>query len=132
MKTRTRRKSQRTKKTSGRRAALALLLGAALAAGADDKAYGVIIATVFRETGHALPGAELALVAAPEAPGKGKPPKARKGATSMRGEAVFRVPPGPMRYTLTVKAKGYKTLAKTLVMQADERQDVNFLLEVDK
>lgn len=120
------------KRTSGR-LVLALLALALGVGGADSKAYAVIIATVFRETGHALPGAELTLAATPvEMPAKGKLPKPQKLPTSPRGEAVFRVPPGPMRYTLTVKAKGYQQSSKTVEIQADERQDVNFLLEVSK
>jgi len=94
---------------------------------AADKPYGVIIATVFRETGHALPGAELTLTAS-----AAKKAKTQKVSTSPRGEGVLRVPPGPMRYTLTVKAKGYRMQAKTVEIQADERIDVNFLLEVEK
>ena len=131
------------KKRSGKRRLLpgliALLLVAAPAGvAAKEKAkpkaeaYGVILATVFRDTGHAHPGAEMALAPDPEKPVEGKKPKAQKLATSTRGEAVFRVPPGPMRYTLTVKAKGYKPQSKTVHIQADERADVNFLLEVDK
>lgn len=126
-------KSLKMKRTSGK-LALLLLASLALASAADKKsdAYAVIIATVFRETGHALPGAELLLTANPEETPKGKLPKPQKLASSPRGEAVFRTPPGPMRYTLTVKAKGYKPLSKSVSIQADERQDVNFLLEVDK
>lgn len=130
------------KRTSGR---LALLLLAWVAVFGADKAekgakknesYAVILATVFRETGHAMPGAELALVADPEpavadAP-KRKVPKPVRLASSMRGEAVFRIAPGPMRYNLSVEAKGYKPLSKSVFVQADERQDVNFLLEVEK
>ena len=96
------------------------------------QAYAVILATVFRETGHSFAGAEVVLVADPEPPAGGRKPKPQKLNASLRGEAVFRVPPGPMRYTLSVKAKGFKPMSKTVDIQADERQDVNFLLEVDK
>jgi len=133
------------KRTSGKLAPLLLAALALIAAGqppaagaggkkAEKKAetYAVIIATVFRETGHALGGAELTLTATPEEAAKAKRPKPQKLVSSPRGEAVFRTAPGPMRYTLTVKAKGYKPLAKSVQIQADERQDVNFLLEVDK
>lgn len=133
------------KKRSGRRGLLAALLClcASLVPGAPfapqdakpkrpQQAYAVILGTVFRESGHAFAGAEVVLVADPEPPGAGKKPKPQKLNASMRGEVVFRVPPGPMRYTLSVKAKGFKPMSKTVDIQADERQDVNFLLEVDK
>jgi Carboxypeptidase regulatory-like domain len=123
-----------TRKRSGKAALfLALILGLFAWAGEPKQtAYGVILATVFRETGHALAGAEVEVKADPEGPVTGKKPKAQKLAASGRGEVVFRVPPGPMRYTLTVKAKGYQPQSKTVNIQADERQDVNFLLEVEK
>lgn len=134
-------KTARTKKTSGKLALFVLAAAAfcgpaALAADKKPESYAVILATVFRETGHAFGGVEVTLAAAPaEAapPGKPpKPPKPQKLVTSPRGEAVFRVPAMAMRYTLTVKPKGYKPLTKGVSIQGDERQDVNFLLEVDK
>lgn len=123
-----------TRKRSGKAALfLSLVLGlCAWAAAPKQTAYAVILGTVFRETGHAFAGAEVELKADPEGPTTGKKPKPQKLAASGRGEVVFRVPPGPMRYTLTVKAKGYKPQLKTVNIQADERQDVNFLLEVEK
>lgn len=122
-----------TRKRNGRLASVVLVaaaLATALAAGEKPSAYAVIIGTVFRESGHAFAGVEVALTAIPPTPGPAKKAKAQKLVASGRGEVVFRVPPGPMRYTLTVKAKGYKPLSKTVDIQAEERQDVSFLLEL--
>lgn len=46
-----------------------------------------------------------------------------------RGEFAIRVPPAPMRYTVTVKAKGFKTDQKEVAIQGEERVDLFFRLE---
>ena len=46
-----------------------------------------------------------------------------------RGEFVFRVPPGPTHYTVTVHAKGYQSQRKTVSVQDQERVEVTFQLE---
>jgi hypothetical protein len=115
------------KKRSGS-ALAALLLAVSLPAA---KSYGLVVGTVFRETGHALPGAEVTLIANPENP-QGKKPKPQRQTSTMRGEFTFRVPAKPMRYNLTVKAAGYQTQTKSVTIQADERSDSAFLLEREK
>jgi Carboxypeptidase regulatory-like domain len=84
--------------------------------------------SVFREPGFAVPGAEVQLSATPS----GQPaPKMKKikGVSNARGEFVFRVPPGPMQYTVSVSVKGLKPQAKAVSVQGEERVDVTFTLE---
>jgi hypothetical protein len=88
----------------------------------------LIAVSVFREPGFALPGAELQL-----SPASGEKPAAKvkklKAATDARGEFVFRVPPVPMQYKLSVSAKGLKSQDKPVFINAEERVDVTFMLE---
>jgi hypothetical protein len=108
------------------------LLVTALAARAED--YGLVAGTVFRGSGHALPGAEVRIQAVRpegEVPAE-KLPKPQRAVTNFRGEFTFRVPAKPMRYTLSVKAAGFTPAAKDVAIQGDERIDVSFLLEVEK
>lgn len=58
--------------------------------------------------------------------------KVQRTKSSSRGEFTFRVPAKPVRYTVTVKAAGFKTESKPVSVQADERVDVTFLLENEK
>jgi hypothetical protein len=51
-----------------------------------------------------------------------------KATADARGEFVFRVPPGPMRYIVTASAKGMKTEEKPVTVQDGERVDVTFML----
>jgi len=117
---------RRTKKRSGRLISIFfLLISAFLGAspGLSDE-YALIYGTVFRPTGHAMAGADILLQ-----PEGGKVQKAK---SSPRGEFTFRVPAKPLRYTVTVKAAGFKTESKPVSVQADERVDVTFLLENEK
>jgi hypothetical protein len=113
---------RRTKKRSGRILGLFFLLISAFPALADE--YALIYGTVFRPTGHAMAGAEVLL--RPEGG------KVQKTKSSPRGEFTFRVPAKALRYTVTVKAAGFKTESKPVSVQADERVDVTFLLENEK
>lgn len=112
---------RRTTRRSGSILGLFLLL-TAVPALADE--YALIYGTVFRPTGHAMPGAEVVL--------QSDGGKALKTKSSARGEFTFRVPAKPLRYTVTVKAAGFKTESKSVSVQADERVDVTFLLENEK
>lgn len=132
-------RSPRTTTIAGRRAAaLAVLLAAGAAfsfAAPKTDDFGLIVGTVFRPNGFSFPGVEVRLEATPEPDASGKLPKKlkpQKTVTSPRGEYSFRVPAKPMRYTLSVKAPGYQPMTKSAVIQADERVDVTFLLEVEK
>ena len=46
-----------------------------------------------------------------------------------RGEFVFRVPPGPAHYSVTVAAKGYQSQRKSVSVEDQERVEVTFQLE---
>lgn len=83
--------------------------------------------TVFRESGLALPGAEVTLAADAENAGqkKGKP---QKQITDARGEFAFRVPSEPRRYTVTATAKHFQSREKTIAIQGYERTDVTLTL----
>lgn len=110
---------------------LALLLATLLPLGAAPKkkpaldTYAVVSGSVFQDNGYALAGAGATV--SPEASGdKAKP---IEGISDARGEFVLRVPPGPMRYTVTVEAKGYKSQRKTVNIEDQERVEVTFQLE---
>jgi hypothetical protein len=85
-----------------------------------------VAGTVFRDAGFALPGAEI--IAAPDPP-EGK--KQWKTAGDARGEYVLRLPAGPASYNVLVRAKGYRSQEKKVTFAADERLDLNFLLQSD-
>lgn len=133
-----RKKRARKATSAGRRllaaAMLLLACGSGLMAEKKPKAaeYGLVVGTVFRENGFAFGGVEVKLEADPEPGFTGKKPKGQKTVSSPRGEFSFRVAPKPMRYTLSVKAPGYQPMSKSAAIQADERVDVTFLLEVEK
>ena len=124
----------RTTIAGSRRWLLAVLACGLLPGGQKPKGdeFGLIVGTVFRENGFSFAGVEVRLEADPEPGGKVKKPKGQRTQTSGRGEFSFRVPAKPMRYTLSVKAPGYQPMTKTAQIQADERVDVTFLLEVEK
>ena len=97
-----------------RRSALAaalglVLLGSGSAARGADKPkpgsapYAVVTGTVFRETGMAFPGAEVALTAYGDSK-EARKFKEMKCVTSQRGEFVIRLPALPMSYTVRAKA----------------------------
>lgn len=88
----------------------------------------LIAVSVFREPGFALSGAEVQLVATPNDQPNPKMKK-WKAVTDARGEFVFRVPPQPMQYKLSVSAKGLKAQEKSVSIQGEERIDATFMLE---
>jgi len=90
--------------------------------------YAVVAGTVFQEDGHLLPGAEVILTPSPE---DGSPPgrKPLRGVSDARGEFAFRVPAMPMRYTVTVKARGFRAQEKRVSISGEERSDVFFQME---
>ena len=126
MKTRRRKKTRKMRRI-GRRAFAGLLTGCLPLLGKRNKereAQAVVAGTVFRETGHALRGAEIT-VAAPAGGKKGQ----WKGVSDVRGEFAVRIPVGAGRYTVTVKAEGYRTQEKPVTVAADERAEFSFLME---
>ena len=88
--------------------------------------YAVVSGTVFDGSGYALPDANVTLAAERESGEKTKP---METVSSARGEFVFRVPPGPMRYSVAVTAKGYQSQQKTVSVQDQERVEVTFQLD---
>jgi hypothetical protein len=105
-----------------------LLLIASLPLGAAAKkkpaldTYAILSGSVFDGNGYALPDAAVTLAAE----GKAKP---METVSDARGEFVFRVPPGPRQYAVTVSAKGYQSQRKTVSVQDQERVEVTFQLE---
>jgi len=90
--------------------------------------FALISGSVFRETGFSLPGAELVLDVAP---GANLPRKFKKikFSSDARGEFAVRVPPAPMRYTVSVRAAGYKPETKEVSVQGEDRVELFFRLE---
>jgi hypothetical protein len=144
--TSTKRTRKKTKKPSGVRTAAGLaraiawtflllgLLGVAGVRAAGKKvkqpSFALIAGTVFRDSGFALPGAEVSLKPTPEGAAK---PKIRsvKTISDRRGEFAMRVPAAPMRYTVRVKAQGFREQSKPVSISGDERVDVYFHLEAE-
>ena len=126
---------------------LALPSGWALGGGGRAKnkkpgsASAILGGTVFRGAGFALPGAEAIATLLPPAEGDGssgapggrkeKKPALWKTSSDARGEFILRLPAGPGRYNVVVRATGYKPQEKQVTFAGDERQDQNFLLEPD-
>ncbi len=93
-----------------------------------QKPYALVAGTVFQGSGFILRGAEVTVTPKPE----GKPAakvKKVKAFSDSRGEFAVRLPAIPMRYTVTVKATGFKTQEKHLSISAEERVDLFFRLE---
>jgi hypothetical protein len=88
--------------------------------------YAIVSGTVFEGSGYALPDANVTLSPESESGNKTKP---METVSSVRGEFVFRVPPGPMRYSVAVAAKGYQSQQKTVSVQDQERVEVTFQLD---
>lgn len=89
----------------------------------------IVSGSVFDDRGYALPDATVTLAseAQPDKPkAKAKPMEA---VSDVRGEFVFHVPAGPMRYTVTAEAKGYQSQQKSVTVQDQERVEVTFQLE---
>jgi hypothetical protein len=117
---------------------IALALALALTASASGKekgkqapSYGVVAGTVFREPGFALPGAEVTLTPDESSRPKTVKVKRMKAVTDSRGEYAFRVPAAPVRYTVSVKAKGFLPEEKQAEIQGEERVDIFFQLKAE-
>lgn len=89
----------------------------------------IVSGSVFDDRGYALPDANVTLMSGAQtgdAKGKEKP---REAVSDARGEFVFHVPAGPMRYTVTVEAKGFQSQQKSVTVEDQERIEVTFQLE---
>ena len=110
---------------------LALLFAGTASAEKKQKGgepYAVVAGTVFRESGFALPGAEVAISPDPQA---GQTPvklRDSKAVSDSRGEFAFRVPTTAMRYTVTAKIKGFQPQQKSVDIEGEQRTDVTLIL----
>jgi hypothetical protein len=85
--------------------------------------FAIISVSVFRDPGFSLPGAEIDLQ--PDTEGKTSiKVKKMKAVSDRRGELAFRVPAAAMRYTVTIRAKGYQSATRQVTIAGEERQDV--------
>jgi len=110
---------------------LAAVLFPAWAAGSKAaQSYALVAGTVFQQSGYALPGAAVTLAPDPQ-PGVRLPKGLKKTHTTSnsRGEFVFRVPAGPMHYTLKAEANGFLSQEKSVEIQGEERADVAFQMQ---
>jgi hypothetical protein len=126
------------KKRKKRRIGISLLLLLAAVtprgANAGDKKtvagpYAMVGGTVFQESGFALPNALVTLFSEPQAGGSAAKAKKTQAISDARGEFVFRVPAGAMRYTIRVAAKSFQTQEKSVTVAREERIDVTFQLQ---
>jgi len=93
-----------------------------------DEPYAVVAGTVFRESGHALPGAEVVISPDPQA---GQTPvklRDTKSVSDSRGEFAFRVPVTAMRYTVKARLKGFEPQQKPVDIEGEQRADVTLIL----
>jgi len=81
--------------------------------------------TVFSGAGFALRGAEVLITRTEPPPGKER----WKTVTDARGEFFVRLPAGPAKYNVSVRAPGSKPQEKEIAFIADERLEQNFLLD---
>ena len=93
-----------------------------------QETYAILAGTVFQEDGRVLPGAQVTVKPDPEGGARSRL-KPLTAASDSRGEFAFRVPAAPMRYTVNVKAAGFRTQEKTVSISAEERVDVFFQME---
>jgi hypothetical protein len=130
MKTRKRRKKTRR---IGSSLVLGLIISLAVGSGGEKKhkapeAYGIVGGTVFRESGYALPGAEVVITPDPQ-PGQTPVKIDRPRAISdNRGEFAFRVPVTPMHYKVKAEMKGFEAQEKAVDVEGEQRVDVTLIL----
>lgn len=119
----------------GRRLLLAFLIGwlagTAFAAGRDDpkkekqavRPYALIFGNVFDPAGRLFTGAEVEIRREGER-------KARwETRSDSRGEFAVRLPAGPARYIITLRAKGFAEEVRTVAVENEERIDLSFRLQ---
>ena len=91
----------------------------------------MIAGTVFRTPGFALPGTEVTLQ--PDKAGAANVKvKTQKTVANGRGEYAFRVPAVPLRYTVSVRAKGFLAEKKQVQIEGEQRLDVYFELQPER
>ncbi len=85
----------------------------------------ILAGSVFTGVGFALPGAEVLI----SLDGATSSKQSWKAVSDARGEFFVRLPPGPAKYNVSVRARGLKPQEKRISFLADERLEQNFLLE---
>ncbi len=95
-----------------------------------EESYAIVAGTVFRDDGRAQTEAEVTVKPDPEDGSKARR-KPVSVAVNSRGEFAVRVPATPMRYTVIVRAPGFRAQEKRAAISGDERVDVYFQLERD-
>jgi len=100
-----------------------LLAGGVSSVAQKSSPYALVAGTVFRDTGLALPGAEVTLTAKtmPEGVKKFKPQRA---VSDSRGEYAFRVPLARAEYTVSARADGFMSAQKDVTVEGEIRVDV--------
>lgn len=91
---------------------------------AESVSPAILAGTVFSGAGFALRGAEI-VVTRVESSSKHR----WKAVSDARGEFLLRLPSGPAKYNVSVRASGLKPEEKQVSFEAGERLDQNFLLE---
>ena len=85
----------------------------------------ILAGSIFTGVGFALPGAEVLI----SLDGAASSKQRWKAVSDARGEFFVRLPPGPAKYNVSVRARGLKPQEKQISFLADERLEQNFLLE---
>ena len=85
----------------------------------------ILAGSVFTGVGFALGGAEISI----SLDGAASSKQNWKAVSDARGEFFVRLPPGPAKYNVSVRARGLKPQEKQISFLADERLEQNFLLE---
>jgi len=100
-----------------------------LAAKKKPEAYVLLYGTVFRDTGFALPNAEVIVVSDPSSGTAAPKTKKMEAVSNDRGEFAVHLPTGNARYIVKVTAKGYRSEQKPVTIQGEDRIDVTFQLD---
>jgi hypothetical protein len=91
--------------------------------------YFLVAGTVFRESGFALPNADVVLIPDPPPDAPRTRIKKLQTLSDSRGEFAFRIPTAAMRYLVRVSAKGFESGEKPVTVEGQEgRVDVTFQL----
>ncbi len=94
-----------------------------------EKPHALIAGTIFRDNGMALPGAEVVVEAAPDAPKEVRKLKKIKVSADPRGEFAIRVPALQAVYRVSISAPGFQTQEKSVTIAGEDRIDVFVRLE---
>lgn len=90
--------------------------------------YALLYGTCFDGRGFSLPGARVVVELASEPAGKMKKKKWEMG-SSPRGEFAVRLPAGHHTFRVAAAKDGFQPTEKTILFEADERQDIVLRLE---